>query len=41
MPLVQRVAEQHGGRVTLTSEPDRGTRVELRLPRHARAPAHA
>ena len=41
MPLVQRVAEQHGGRVTLESEPDRGTRVQLRLPRHAGAPAHA
>ena len=39
--LVQRVAEQHGGRVTLESEPDRGTRVQLRLPRHAGAPAHA
>ena len=40
MPLVQRIAEQHGGSVTLDSAQDRGTRVELRLPRHARAPAH-
>lgn len=34
MPLVQRIVEQHGGRIALESEPDRGTRVEIRLPRH-------
>ncbi|MFO1072388.1 MAG: ATP-binding protein [Geminicoccaceae bacterium] len=35
MPLVQRIAAQHGGRVTLASEAGSGTRVELRLPRYA------
>ena len=40
MPLVQRVAEQHGGRVGLDSQPGRGTRVELRLPRRAQATVH-
>jgi len=35
MPLVQRIAEQHGGRVTVESEPGAGTRVALHLPRYA------
>jgi len=37
LALVRRVAEAHGGGVRLTSEPGRGTRVEMRLPRQAKA----
>jgi two-component system, NtrC family, sensor histidine kinase HydH len=37
LALVRRVAEAHGGGVRLTSEPGRGTRVEMRLPRQAEA----
>jgi len=32
MPLVKRIVEQHGGRVTVDSEPERGTTVVMRLP---------
>jgi signal transduction histidine kinase len=32
LSLVRAVVEAHGGRVTLTSAPDEGTRVEVRLP---------
>lgn len=41
MPLVQRIAEQHGGRVVLASEPGQGTRVELRLPCHTKRSGRA
>jgi signal transduction histidine kinase len=32
LPFVRRVAEAHGGRVSLTSRRGRGTRIELQLP---------
>jgi signal transduction histidine kinase len=32
LPLVQRVAEGHGGRVTCESTPGRGSRMALLLP---------
>jgi signal transduction histidine kinase len=41
MPLVQRIVEQHGGRVTVESEPGAGTRVALHLPRYAAESRHA
>jgi len=34
MPLVKRVVEQHGGAVTVASEPGRGTTIAMRLPGH-------
>jgi signal transduction histidine kinase/purine-cytosine permease-like protein len=36
MPLVKRIAEQHGGEVRVASEPGHGTTVTLRLPLAAR-----
>ena len=36
LPLVRRVAEEHGGSVTVQSEPGKGTQFTLGLP--ARAP---
>lgn len=32
LAICKAIAEAHGGEISLTSEPDRGTRVELRLP---------
>jgi signal transduction histidine kinase len=37
LALVRHVAEAHGGRVTVDSEPGRGSRFTLRLPDHRRA----
>ena len=34
LPLTRQFVEQHGGRVTLESEPGEGTTVLIRLPRH-------
>ena len=34
LPLTRQFVEQHGGRVTLESEPGEGTTVIIRLPRH-------
>jgi signal transduction histidine kinase len=40
LALVRDLVEQHGGTITVTSEPDRGTVFTLRLPRgHAHRPA--
>lgn len=35
LPTVRRVAEEHGGTLSLQSEPGRGTQFALRLPIHA------
>ena len=32
LPLTKALTERHGGRLTITSEPGSGTRVEVRLP---------
>jgi len=34
LPLTRQFVEQHGGTVTLESEPGAGTTVTIRLPRH-------
>jgi signal transduction histidine kinase len=36
LPTVQRIIEEHGGSMAIESEPQRGTRVVLRLPRSRR-----
>ncbi|MDC0672389.1 sensor histidine kinase [Nannocystis radixulma] len=41
LTLVQRIATAHGGTVALESEPGRGTRVTLRLPRASRGAVEA
>ncbi|WP_434425912.1 sensor histidine kinase [Nannocystis pusilla] len=41
LTLVQRIASAHGGTVALESEPGRGTRVTLRIPRAKRLPEEA
>lgn len=35
LPTVRRVAEEHGGSLTMESEPGKGTQFSLRLPVHA------
>jgi len=35
LAITRRIVEEHGGRVTVDSRPDRGTLVALHLPRHA------
>lgn len=40
MPLVKRIAEQHGGEARVRSEPGRGTTVSLWLPLAPRRPPH-
>ena len=32
MPLVQRIVEQHGGRIEIDTAPGQGTTVDVRLP---------
>jgi signal transduction histidine kinase len=40
LPTTRKVIEAHGGRMTLQSEPGRGTQVTIKLPVPARLPAH-
>jgi signal transduction histidine kinase len=41
LAVVKTVAEAHGGDLALHSEPDRGTRIELQVPRTATGDAPA
>jgi len=35
LPVVRQIVEQHGGTVTLASEPGKGARIAIRLPLRA------
>jgi signal transduction histidine kinase len=37
LPVVKQIMEQHGGTVEVETEPGRGTRARLRLPRHKKS----
>lgn len=41
LPVVKRIVEEHGGRITLESEPGAGTRATVFLPAQADAEVHA
>jgi signal transduction histidine kinase len=39
LPTTRKIIEGHGGRISLQSEPGRGTQVTIKLPMPARLPA--